>query len=254
MNTAKAALKKGEVVTGCMVTVMTHPDIIKIMQVCGFDLVIIDCEHGSMGYDSVAALLGVARALDFPCLVRIPGPQREYILKYMDAGAAGILLPNCETAEEAALLASHALYAPEGNRGVAMMRPHAGYRRPSSPVEYMRSANEDCLLMCQIESPVGVDNIDAILDVPGIDAAFVGPNDLSQSYGLMGQFDHPTVVGAIEKVVASAEARGKWSGIHMGAPDQVRQWIAKGMRLNLWSNELALMVSAATAGLKAIRA
>ena len=253
MSRIKDALRRGEKVIGSMITVMNHPDIVKVMQVCGFDYVIIDCEHGSLGYDTMANLLGVARALDFPCLVRIPDTRREFILKYMDAGAYGFLLPNCESADEAKTLVGHALYAPAGNRGVALMRPHAGYRRPASPVEYMQQANDNCVLMCQIESPAGVDNIDAIMAVPGIDAAFVGPNDLSQSYGLMGQFDHPTVVGAIEKVVASAARHGKYSGIHLGSPEQVKHWMDKGMSLNLWANELALMVTAAQDGLKKIR-
>ena len=118
----------------------------------------------------------------------------------------------------------------------------------------MKRANEQALLMCQIESPRGVDNIDAILDVEGIYAAFIGPNDLSQSYGLMGQFDHPTVVGAIEKVIAAAKRRGKHSGIHLtGAPEALKKWIAKGMNLNLWSNDLNLMMSKAAEGLKVLQ-
>lgn len=254
MSGVKDDLKNGKSVIGTMVTMVDNPDIVKIMKVCGFDLVVIDNEHGYMDYSITAKLLGMARALNYPVLVRVPESRREIILKYMDMGAYGFLLPNCETAEAARSLVEYSMYAPLGNRGVSLMRAHADYVRPASAVEYMKRANGQALLMCQIESPTGVENIDAILDVEGIDAAFIGPNDLSHSYGLMGQFDHPTVVGAIDRVAAAAKKRGKYSGIHLtGATEALRKWMAKGMTLNLWSNDLNLMMSKASEGLKELR-
>jgi 2-dehydro-3-deoxyglucarate aldolase/4-hydroxy-2-oxoheptanedioate aldolase len=108
--------------------------------------------------------------------------------------------------------------------------------------------------MCQIESPTAVKNVGAMLDLEGIDAAFVGPNDLSQSYGLMGQFDHPTVVGAIESVVEAAKARGKFSGIHMtGVTSAIKKWMENGMTLNLWSNDVTMMMTNARQGLSELR-
>ena len=254
MSNLKARLKNGEFITGTMISVVDHPDIAKIIKVCGFDLMIIDNEHGTFDYGAAARICSVSKAIDLPTIVRIPEPRREIVLKYMEMGADGVLLPNCESVEAAKLLVEYSKYAPMGNRGVSLLRGHTGYVTPASATEYMQKANDETIIMCQIESPIGVDNVGAILDVDGVDACFIGPNDLSQSYGLMGQFTHPTVVGAIEKVAEAAKARGKFSGIHFtGSPDLLKPWMAKGMTLNLWSNDITMMMNSAREGLAKLR-
>ncbi len=254
MSKIKDDLKSGKSIVGTMVCMVENPDILQILKVCGFDLVIIDCEHGGIDYAPVGRMLNMGRVIGLPTLVRIPEARREMILKYMEMGAAGFLLPNCDTPEQAKELVNHALYYPDGNRGVSMLRAHCGYNKPANTVEYMKQANADALLICQVESPTSVANIDAILSVPGVDAAFIGPNDLSQSLGLMGQFDHPTVVEAIDKVIAAAKRHNKWSGIHIvGATASLKKWMAKGMTLNLWSNEVTMIMNNAQQGLKELR-
>jgi 2-dehydro-3-deoxyglucarate aldolase/4-hydroxy-2-oxoheptanedioate aldolase len=254
MSNIKQRLKNSEPITGTMITVFDNPDIVKILKVCGFDMFMIDCEHGCFDHSKVAALLGMARAVDIAGFVRIPQATREVILKYMEAGADGIMLPNCDTVEQAKLLVEYAKYAPLGNRGVSLLRGHTGYAPTSSATEYMQKANEQTVIMCQIESPTGVANVGAMLDLDGIDAAFIGPNDLSQSYGLMGQFSHPTVVGAIESVAAAAKERGKFSGIHIIGPTaNLKAWMDKGMTLNLWSNDITMMMNSAREGLSQLR-
>ena len=254
MNKAKELLKSGKGVIGTMVVLVENPDIIRIMQVLGFDLVIIDCEHGYMDYSTVARMAGIGKAIGMPTLVRIPEPRREVVLKYMEMGVSGFLMPNCESVAQAKTLVEHAMYAPLGNRGVALGRANSSYVKPASAVDYMKQANDDALLICQIESPAGVDNIDGILGVDGIDAAFIGPNDLSQSYGLMGQFDHPTVVGAIDKVIAAGKKAKKHSGIHIVGPTaNLKKWMDKGMTLNLWSNDLTMLMNSGAEGVKQLR-
>lgn len=201
MGNLKARLKNGETVIGTMVTVFSHPDMVKILKVAGFDYFIIDCEHGSFDYKDVALLLGMAKAVDLPGIVRIPSAGREVILKYMESGATGLLLPETDTAEQAKALVEYSKYAPMGDRGVSLLRPHTGYEQIPDAVEYMKKTNEETILMAQIESQTGVANINAILDVEGIDAAFIGPNDLSQSLGIMGQTRNPLFMQAVEKVV-----------------------------------------------------
>ena len=254
MGNLKARLKKGESIIGTMISLVENPDIAKIIKLCGFDYMIIDNEHGCYDYSTIARICSVSKAIDFSTLVRIPEPRREIVLKYMDMGADGLLLPNCEDADSARLLVEYSKYAPMGNRGVALRRGHTGFDTPASPEEYMNKANDETILMCQIESPKGVDIIEAILDINGIDAAFVGPNDLSHSYGLMGQFDHPVIVGAMEKVLAAAKSRGKFSGVHFsGSPGMLKPWMEKGMTLNLWSNEIAMIMSNAREGLTELK-
>jgi 2-dehydro-3-deoxyglucarate aldolase/4-hydroxy-2-oxoheptanedioate aldolase len=140
-----------------------------------------------------------------------------------------------------------------GNRGVSLFRPATGFEKVGNPVEYMKKCNEENILMVQVESPKGVQNVERMLDVEGIDAAFIGPNDLSQSMGIMGQTSHPDFIAAVDRVIAAARERKKFSGIHMMSVDALRPWIEKGMTLNLWSNEVLLIMEAAREGLARLR-
>ncbi len=252
-DTVKTKLKKGEQLLGTMVVLFDHPEIAKIIKVCGFDYFIIDCEHGTFDYTTVARILTVARESGICGMVRIPELRREVVQKYMDMGAGGLLLPNAETAEQARLLVDLAKYAPLGNRGVQLLRGHSGFEKIANPVEYMKKANDETILMVQIESPVGVQNIDDLLAVDGIDAAFIGPNDLSQSMGIMGRFEHPDFVAALDKIIAAAKKNKKFSGAHFQTANALMPWIAKGMTLNLWANETLMMMNAAKDGIASIK-
>ncbi|MBZ4646217.1 MAG: hypothetical protein JG777_1706 [Clostridia bacterium] len=253
MNNVKERLKKGESIIGTMVTVFDNPDIVKMLKVCGFDLFIVDSEHGYMDYSKVAGLFGIARAIGIAGLVRIPEVKREVVLKYMEMGADGILLPNTETVEQARALVEYAKYYPMGNRGVSLLRAHTSYEKIPSAVEYMKKANEETILMVQIESPKGVENVGKILDIEGIDAAFIGPNDLSQSMGIMGQTDNPMFIEAVDKVITAAKERNKFSGIHMMSAAALEPWINKGMTLNLWANDVVMLMNAAREGLSQLK-
>ena len=254
MSNLKARLKNGEKVIGTMITLVDNPDIAKIIKACGFDYMIICNEHGTYDYGALARMCSMSRAIGFTTLIRIPEARREVILKCMDMGSDGFLMPNCDNAEIAKKLVEYSKYAPLGDRGVALGRAHAGWVAPASALEYMQKANDENIIMCQIESTVGIDNIASIYDVEGVDACFIGPNDLSQSYGLMGQFTHPTIVGAMDKVVAAAKAKGKFSGVHFtGAPEMLLPWIAKGMTLNLWSTDVTMIINSAKEGLAKLK-
>lgn len=253
MSNLKERLKKGESIIGTMVTVFDNPDIVKMLKVCGFDMFITDSEHSYMDYSKTAGLFGVARAIGIAGLVRIPEVKREVVLKYMEMGADGILLPNTETAEQAKALVDYAKYSPLGNRGVSLLRGHTGYEKIDNATGYMQKANEETILMVQIESPKGVENIEKILDVEGIDAAFIGPNDLSQSMGIMGQTENPLFVSAVEKVISAAKAKNKFSGIHMMATAPLKKWMQKGMTLNLWANDVVMLMNAAREGLAQLK-
>ena len=252
-NNLKARLKTGESILGTMITVFDNPEIAKILKVCGFDYFVIDCEHGAFDYSKVANILAIAREAGIAGIIRIPEVKREVVLKYMEMGATGLLLPNTDRVEQAQLLVQYSKYFPLGNRGVSLLRPHTGFEAVDNAVEYMNQVNEETVLMIQIESPEGVGNVAEMLDIEGIDAAFVGPNDLSQSMGIMGQYDNPRFIEAVEYVIATAKARGKHSGIHMMSVPTLQPWIEKGMTLNLLSNDLIFMMNAAKEGLAKLK-
>lgn len=249
----KEKLKAGQSILGTMVTVFENPEIAKILKVCGFDFFLVDCEHGNFDYSDVAKMFAVAREAGIPPMVRIPEVKREVVLKYMEMGARGILLPNAETVEQAKALVNYSKYYPQGNRGVSLLRAHTGFDKIDSATDFMKKSNEENILMLQIESPIAVKNIDDLLAVDGIDAAFVGPNDLSQSMGIMGQMENPLFIEAVDKVIAAAKKRNKFAGIHLMSVDALEPWIKKGMTLNLWANDIIMMMNAAKAGLAKLK-
>ena len=246
MISLKQRLRNGEQVLGTMVATFASPDIGKILKGCGFDFFIIDCEHGSFTTREVANIIAVARGAQIPALVRIPEMRREHALKFMEMGASGLLLPNTETAEQARMLVDCAKYAPLGHRGVSLSRPHTDFARVSG-AEYMPRANDETLLMCQIESRRGVENIEAILAVEGIDVGFIGPNDMTQDYGILNQFGHPDIVAAFEKVIAAAEENGKWAGVHFGSAAPLAPWLSRGMQINMCGSDNGLLALGAAA-------
>ncbi len=251
--TIKERLIHGEPVIGTMVTVFDNPAIAKILAVCGFDFFIVDCEHGSFDYSAVAGILVAAKGGSISAIVRVPEARREVVLKYMEMGATGILLPNTETIEQAKSLVEYAKYYPLGNRGVSLVRAHTGFKKPDNALDYMAKANEESILIIQIESPKGVENIAQLLGVEGIDASIIGPNDLSQSMGIMGQTDDPKFIKAVEKVIAAAKKENKFSGIHLMSVAALKPWINKGMTLNLWSNDVNMLMSSAVEALNELR-
>ena len=246
MASLKERLRNGEQVLGTMVTTFASPDIAKILQVCGFDFLIVDCEHGSFTTREVANIIAVARGIGMPALVRIPEMRREHALKFMEMGASGLLLPNTESAEQAKMLVDCTKYAPLGHRGVSLSRPHTDFKKVSGAT-YMPEANDDTILMCQIESRKGVENVEEIIAVEGIDVAFIGPNDMSQDYGILGHFEHPEIVAAFEKIIAAAQANGKWAGAHFGGAAPLKPWLKKGMQINMWNSDNGLLALGAAA-------
>ncbi|MEY8337671.1 aldolase/citrate lyase family protein [Lachnospiraceae bacterium 62-35] len=245
----KEKLKAGDKVLGTMITVFQNPDIIKIMKQCGYDYVLIDCEHGCFEYGEVARLLGMARAFELPAVVRIAEPRRELILKYMEMGADGLLLPGTETKEEAEMLVRYSKYAPLGERGVSLSRPHTDFGAVNGR-EYMDKVNKETILMCQIESKKGVDHIEEIIGTEGIDVAFVGPNDLSQDLGILGDYDNPVMIEAYEKVLQAAKKAGKSAGIHFGKKEPLVPWIKAGYQMNMCGADVSSLMSGAKAAIE----
>ena len=243
INDLKQRLRAGEHVLGTMVTTFASPDISKILKVCGFDFFIVDCEHGSFTTREVADIFAVARSIGMPSLVRIPEMRREHALKFMEMGAAGMLLPNTESAEQARMLVDCTKYAPMGHRGVSLSRPHTDFEKVTDSRAYMDSVNDGTILMCQIESRKGVENIDEIMAVPGIDVALIGPNDMTQDYGILGHFDDPEIVDAFHRVIDTAKKYGKWSGVHFGGAAPLKPWLEDGgMQMNMWNSDSGLLM------------
>lgn len=166
----------------------------------------------------------------------------------LDSGAAGVIVPMVNTRAEAELAVKSAKYPPLGFRGVGLARAQ-GYGQRFA--EYVRAANDDTLVIVQIEHIDAVSNIEAILDVPGIDGTFIGPYDLSMSMGLPGQLDHPDVVAARDRVLAATRARGLAAGIHLVHPDRAETdltaYVAAGYRFVALGTDILFLGDSARA-------
>ncbi|KAF3397795.1 2-keto-3-deoxy-L-rhamnonate aldolase [Penicillium rolfsii] len=178
----------------------------------GLDGIIIDCEHGHISDDSMHSATAAIAAMGVSPLVRLRMSHSDLIKRALDAGAHGIVVPQIHTPEEAQAVVSYSKFPPQGLRGQGSAFPALthGISLPS----YIQTANETLITCIQIESKSGVENVDAICAVPGVDMIFIGPNDLAMS--LLGYVpargDEPEFVNAVKKIVAAAKRHGKWVG------------------------------------------
>jgi len=237
----KQALRQGRPVFGTMVAMCRTPDVMCLLAGAGMDFVLIDTEHGAFTTETVADLCRAARGVNLAAILRVPGRGPTYVSRSLDIGANGLMMPRIETGEEAAEVVKWAKYRPLGNRGLALGGAGRDYAPAPYPMAAMLEANESTIILAQIESKEAVERIDEIAAVPGIDVLLIGPNDLSATFDVPGQCDHPDVVEAIRKVVAAGRRHGLASGTHVGSAAECRFWREEGMTFLACSSEAGMI-------------
>jgi 2-keto-3-deoxy-L-rhamnonate aldolase RhmA len=252
MYEIKQKLKQGELVIGTMVSELRNPNVVHMLAQCGFDFIILDTEHGAYSPEAVSDMIAAARGAAIPLVVRIPEIRRETILKPLDSGAAGLLVPQVNTVDQAQAVINHAKYPPFGNRGVGLRRAHSLYRKVVA-ADYLSQANADTFIAVQAETTTAIDNLEAIASVAGVDSIFVGPMDLSVSLGIPAQVTHPDEVAAIDRVIAVCQKRNIAPGIMMFDVPTLKAWINKGMRFVVYSSDISLLADIAVDGVKALK-
>lgn len=208
----KQRLKMGETANGIMLSELYTPNIVRILAGCGYDFLLIDCEHGYFDLSQTANLIAVAQGVQLPVWIRVPSCEDVSIAKYLDMGAQGILLADAGNAAAARRLVARCLYAPKGARGVSTFRAHTNYCHGDMK-QIMHDANARVVVVAQVESPRAVRDIDDILSVEGMDGVLIGPNDLTQHMDMIGQYNAPIIEQMLARVAAAAKAGGKWAGI-----------------------------------------
>ncbi|KAL4798593.1 Pyruvate/Phosphoenolpyruvate kinase-like domain-containing protein [Aspergillus venezuelensis] len=197
-----------------LMTFMALPSVrmAQIIALTGLDGIIIDCEHGHIGDDAMHNSVAAISALGVSPIIRIRGPAHDILKRALDTGAHGIMVPQINNADEARQVAASSKFPPQGVRGQGSAFPAIGHGLTTP--EYMKSANETIITMIQIETKAGVENVEEICAVEGVDLVFIGPNDLAQS--LLGytpaRGDEPEFVAAVDKIVKAARKNGKWAG------------------------------------------
>ena len=221
-------LRAGKTALGSWIGMM-NPEAVWTMANAGFDWILFDTEHGYPTIESVDRMIKFIRGAPAIPLVRVVWNDLNAIKRALDTGVYGVVIPWISNKEEAENAVRACMYPPEGLRGVAPNRAATAWN--VTPEEYLRIANDEIMVIVQIEREEAIRNIEDIVSVEGVDATFIGPMDLSASMGFRGEPFHPKVVEQMDKVLDACEAAGVAPGIAFGANiDHINQLISKGFR------------------------
>ena len=212
-NITKAKLGEGNVVFGAIISRFA-PDLVELFGAIGYDFVMIDCEHGPMDLDQVEHMVRAAEVFDITPIARIPDHAESTILRFLDRGLQGIIVPHVNTPEEADAVARAARYYPQGYRGVGGGRAH-DYGVKVSRAESTEWINSQTLVIPMIEDTAAVENLDGILGVPGVDILHVASGDLGQSMGNPGPEE---VRRLMSQLIPKIRAGGKMVGVGGNSP------------------------------------
>ncbi|HSE92837.1 MAG TPA: aldolase/citrate lyase family protein [Methylomirabilota bacterium] len=243
-NHVRHALRAGKPQFGTLLN-FGDPLVAEMMAATGFDWLLVDTEHGPIDLAALATMFATITRYPVAPLVRVHAVAEENFKRVLDAGAWGVLAPNVRTREQAELAVSACKYPPAGVRSLGAGRFPLSFK--TDPPTYFARANEEILVIVQIEHVEAVKNIDAILSVPGVDALYVGPNDLCASMGLAPSLEppHREFDDAMRAVLAAARRHGVAPGIHAATTGTVNRRIAEGWTLVGMLNDQRLLANAA---------
>ena len=228
----KATLKSGGRVFGTMISIARNPKWIPILDSVGLDYVVIDTEHNYRSRGELGDFLMMMNTSGVVPIVRIPVPDAHYVTMAMDAGAQGVLAPYCETVDQVKEVVAAAKWRPL--KGEAVDRVVATGEHVSDATRaYLENRNKNSIAIIGIESVAAVENLEKMLQVPGIDGIFVGPNDMSISLGIPDQYDQKIYQDMVKKVIDTSEAHGVATLVHQQTPDLSTYWISQGARFIL---------------------
>jgi 4-hydroxy-2-oxoheptanedioate aldolase len=242
MNKLKARLKSGKACVNAWLAIPSGFSA-EVMAQCGFDSVTVDMQHGVQDYQSMVQCFQAMDKYPITPMVRVPWNEPGIIGKVLDGGAWGVICPMVNTPAEAKALANACLYPPNGKRSNGPIRA-AAYGEASP---YQSIANDEVLVVPMIETQEAIDNIDGILDVPGVGGIYVGPSDLGLSLGMKPMLDReePEIFPIYEKLVKATSRRGQFAGIHNATGAYAARMIAMGFRFVTLANDSGLMARAA---------
>ncbi len=251
MTTLKRRLADGETTIGSWITI-GHTVIAEIMAKAGFDWLTVDMEHSAITLAEAQQLMQVIELSGCVPLVRVGSNDANLIKRAMDCGAHGVIAPMVNSKEDAERAVGSVKYPPRGFRGVGLARA----QQYGADFEGYRAWNErESIVIVQVEHVDAVKNLEAIVNVEGVDGFIVGPYDLSGSIGFPGQFDHPEVAEALAEVRRVAEQCGTVAGYHVipPEPERVVERAGQGFRLIAYSLDILLLGESCRGGVRTIR-
>jgi 2-keto-3-deoxy-L-rhamnonate aldolase RhmA len=250
-NPVKRALAAGETPLGTMVGEFLTTNVARIVRSAGADWVLYDLEHSGFGIDRLRDLLPATNATGLVPLVRVPDAVYDSISRVLDLGALGVMIPGCESADEARLLVESARFPPAGKRGFGLL--YQDVWEPGGLPQTLAKSNDETLLIAQIETVAGLDAVEEIAAVDGIDVLWIGQFDLTASLGIPGQFETDAFRDAVARVLAAANAAGKHVGMVCATVEDCRAMLAQGLSIVGFSFDTWLLEGALRAGLAELR-
>lgn len=251
INHVKKALAAGRTQLGCAFAQFRSPEVARILSVAGFHWTYLDTEHGNFGIETVQDICRAAVEWNLCPIVRVADLQYALIARALDNGAMGIIFPRVESPELLATAVSWTKFPPLGVRGFGLTPTHVEYEKATIP-QIAEHVNANTLVVLQIETALAVERREELLSVPGIDAVMVGPVDLSVSLGVPGEFFHPKMVEAMEKVRDSCIAHGVAPGTQTRTVELARFWKERGMRFLGCGSETGMLLDGARAIVNAL--
>jgi 2-keto-3-deoxy-L-rhamnonate aldolase RhmA len=245
----RAGLKADGFLVGTWLT-MLDPSVPELLAGSGFDLLVADGEHGPIATSDLVRILIATRASGVPVLYRVAANEPVRIMHALDAGASGVVVPQIRTVADVERAVAWCRYPPVGLRGIAPRRA-SDYGRETTA--YLASAGDRVVCCIQIETLEALDDLDAILAVPGVDTILIGPNDLSAALGHIGDLAHTEVESAIQRVLERANVHAIPAGIWTSSNAQVRARRDQGFRWATVGTDYGFMLSAADAAVREIR-
>lgn len=239
----------GEQVLGSMLFEFFSPGVAQILKHAGCEFIIYDMEHTGIGLETIKAQVAHCRGLDVAPMVRVPRGEYHFLARALDIGCHGVMIPMVESVEQAKSIVEATHYPPRGRRGAAFAFAHDDYA-PGEPLTKMQAADSRTLVIAQIETERGLENVEAIAAIDGIDVLWVGHFDLTNFLGIPGQFDHPAYTGAITRIVAAGRKHKKGLGYMAADPALARQYKKLGFNMLGAGTDPALLI----AGIKSILA
>ena len=240
-NPMRAALAAGKVQIGTWINLARNPAILTLLKSAGLDYARLDMEHSSPSIETVADMAVLARALDFPLVVRPPEGNREWITRLLDVGVWGLHVPQVDTPDIAHAVAQAARYAPVGMRGMAGFSPGTDFDADLTPAERQAHLNDQVHVTIMLESAEAFRHLDDILSVDGIDAVTLGPTDLAQALGVYGTPRQAEVLDEHRhRLIAAARAHAKDTAMLVDTIDEAQRWIDAGVRIIAYSSDVAV--------------
>jgi 2-keto-3-deoxy-L-rhamnonate aldolase RhmA len=232
VNKVKEKTARGEVTYG---TLLSFPstDLVRFFGLVGYDWVFIDAEHDPVSPETVARLVDACHLVGITPFVRVPEATPGTILRFLEAGAVGIIVPHLGDAEDAKAAVAAVRFGPEGQRGAGSTGRTNDFGLTRTPAEYFELANSELWVWGLVEDPAGIDNLDDILTVDGLNVVGVGPGDLSMSLGMRGQAGHPKVRAMVEEADRRIASSDKHLMSLVITPEDNAAAVARGAKLIL---------------------